>query len=169
MWGVCGGTSVCEKNTPPEKKTVLDKKHGPGTKHQKSLGQVSLNNTKPGVGEQFLPQDSTAKAHKKKHVFSQAPVGPADCNRYNCKHALFSESSELQHVPARALRQRAVTVAVVNVCWSYALITLFTSPCLFHCIHSSFDFARHVFLSDFRPLRTTWAGAAPKEIVFLRS
>ena len=43
-------TSVCEENTPPEKKT---------------LGERSLQSAKSGAGEQFLPLDCRPKARLK--------------------------------------------------------------------------------------------------------
>ena len=47
-------TGVCEKNTPPERKT---------------LGTISLKSTKSGAGEQFLPLDCMAKAGRKERFF----------------------------------------------------------------------------------------------------
>ena len=52
--GVC-----CGKNTPPEKKRV---------------GQISLQHTKSGAGEQLLLQDCRAQSAIKGMFFSQTPV-----------------------------------------------------------------------------------------------
>ena len=37
----------------------------------------------------------------------------------NCKQILFGESSEIQIITGRVLKQFMVTVAVVEVCWPY--------------------------------------------------
>ena len=54
-----GHTGVCEKNTPPEKRT---------------LGTRSLKNTKSGPGEGFLPLGCMAKAREKGLCVSQTSL-----------------------------------------------------------------------------------------------
>ena len=53
-------TSVCEKNTPPEKNT---------------LGEMSSENTKSGAGEEFMLLCCKERAFVKGVFFSQTPVG----------------------------------------------------------------------------------------------
>ena len=57
-------TGVCEKSTPPEKKTC---------------GKLSLENTESGAGEQFLPRDCLAKARATGVFCSQTPVAGGAC------------------------------------------------------------------------------------------
>ena len=52
-------TSVCEKTTPPEKRTQ---------------GQISFKNTKSRAGEQFLLQDCMAKDLRKRNILSRTLV-----------------------------------------------------------------------------------------------
>ena len=65
---------VCEKNTPPEKKTCR---------------KNSFQNTELGGGQQFLLLDCRARACTKGVFFSQTPVGPADCNHCNRNQEWF--------------------------------------------------------------------------------
>ena len=60
----CRHTDVGKNNTPLGKKT---------------LEKIGLKSTRSGAGEQFLPQDSLARAHKRGVFFSQTPVCPYIC------------------------------------------------------------------------------------------
>ena len=60
---------VCEKNTPPEKKTC---------------GKSSFQSTKSGAGEQFLPLDCFAKARAKGFFFTDTGIVVYD--NVGCKY-----------------------------------------------------------------------------------
>ena len=73
-------TGVCEKNTPPEKKT---------------LRKIGSQSGKSGAGEQFLPLDCKAEVHLKGVLF-QTPVSQ-DVLRA-CGHVRSGQSGRRQWV-----------------------------------------------------------------------
>ena len=84
-------TGVCEKNTPPEKRT---------------LGKIGFRSTKSGAGEQFLPLECKAKACAKAVSFSETPVritegpGPRSCPcRVSARHGRARGCSAERRAP----------------------------------------------------------------------
>ena len=51
-------------------------------------------------------------------------AGPAACDHCNCDHSLFRESGKDQSNLVQVLKQIAVTVAVVTVCWPHVFPSL---------------------------------------------